>query len=96
MDDSNAQSFVCDCCGLCCMNLKKSEIYSDLDRGDGVCKFFDEKTRLCSIYSERPLKCNVDEMYETYFKSKLSKEVYYELNYNACKKLKEEGEWLCI
>ena len=27
--------FECDSCGLCCMNIYKSEIYSELDRGDG-------------------------------------------------------------
>lgn len=54
--------FYCDCCGLCCMNLSKSEIYSDLDRGDGICKYFDMDSKLCTIYEERPEKCNVDKM----------------------------------
>ena len=96
VDDENMQAFICDCCGLCCMNISKSEIYSDLDRGDGVCKYFEEETKLCSIYSERPLKCNIDKMYEVYFKGTISKSEYYKLNYNACKKLKEEGKGLCI
>lgn len=48
--------FHCDCCGLCCMNLDKSDLYSDLNRGDGICKYFDEQTHLCSIYDERPEK----------------------------------------
>ena len=41
--------FKCDCCGLCCMNLNKSDLYDDLNRGDGVCKYFDEVSKLCSI-----------------------------------------------
>ena len=82
--------FKCDCCGLCCMNLKKSDIYSDLDRGDGVCKYFDMETKLCSIYINRPDKCNVDKTYEVYFKNKISLEEYYQLNYEACSELKKE------
>lgn len=82
--------FVCDCCGLCCMNLDMSDIYDDLNRGDGVCIYFNEETRLCSIYNKRPDKCNVDKTYELLYSDKLSKEEYYKLNYEACKKLKKE------
>lgn len=46
--------FECDSCGLCCMNIYKSEIYSELDRGDGVCKYL--SGNLCSIYENRPLQ----------------------------------------
>ncbi len=83
--------FRCDCCGLCCMNLRMSNIYSDLDRGDGICKYFDMESKLCSIYSNRPDKCNVDKTYEIYFKNKMSLEEYYQLNYKACNELKKEG-----
>ena len=88
--------FKCDCCGLCCMNLDKSDIYDDLNRGDGVCVFFNEDTKLCSIYNKRPDKCNVDKMYELIYSDKLSKKDYYKLNYEACKKLKEERKKECI
>lgn len=81
--------FNCDCCGLCCMNLRMSELYSDLDRGDGICKYFDLKSKLCSIYVNRPDKCNVDKIYDNYYKDIISREKYYELNYRACKLLKE-------
>lgn len=81
--------FRCDCCGECCRNLDKSKIYKELDRGDGICKYLDGN--ICSIYSERPLLCRVDECYELYFKEQYSKEEYYELNYNICKKLKNKG-----
>ena len=81
--------FKCDCCGLCCMNLKKSQLYSDLDRGDGICKFFELETKLCSIYEKRPEKCNVEKTYESCFKDKMSKNQYYKLNYDACKLLKK-------
>lgn len=39
--------FVCDKCGCCCRNLDKSEIYSELDRGDGSCKYLEE---ICAQY----------------------------------------------
>jgi len=85
------EMFQCDCCGLCCMNLKKSELYSDLDRGDGICKYFDMKSKLCSIYYNRPDKCNVDKTYDTFFKRRISIEEYYQLNYEACNELKWEA-----
>ncbi len=28
--------FKCDCCGECCRNLDKSDLYKELNRGDGV------------------------------------------------------------
>ena len=73
--------FRCDCCGECCRHLSLSEIYSDLDRGDGVCKFFDEDISLCTIYENRPIKCNVDAMFETYFSQRMTREEYEEINY---------------
>ena len=84
--------FKCDRCGLCCMNLKSSPIYADLDRGDGICKFLDMNSELCSIYSKRPLKCNVDKVYELYFKNSYTLDQYYQMNYEACTKLKKRGQ----
>ena len=82
--------FKCDCCGLCCMNLNKSQIYEDLDRGDGICIYFDINSKLCTIYDERPEKCSVDKTYERFFKDKMTLEEYYQLNYEACNELKKE------
>ncbi len=80
--------FKCDCCGQCCKNITLSPIYIKLNRGDGVCKYFDEKSNLCSIYENRPTECNIDAMYDIYFTDRISREQYYELNYRACKELK--------
>ena len=88
--------FKCDRCGLCCMNLKMSELYGDLDRGDGICRHFDINTKLCAIYKERPEKCNIDKIYEKYFSGKLSREQYYQLNYEACKQLRYSEDKRCI
>lgn len=79
--------FKCTCCGLCCRNISGIPLYQDLERGDGICKYLNEKTNLCIIYKTRPLKCNVDEMYKVFFSEKMSIEEYYELNYRACKAL---------
>lgn len=82
--------FKCDKCGTCCRNLDKSELYSDLDRGDGICKYL--SGNLCSIYNFRPLLCRVDESYNNYFINVMSRIEFYKLNYNACKELqKQEG-----
>lgn len=80
--------FLCDKCGLCCRNIGLSPLYLDFDRGDGVCMYYDDNTRLCTIYDKRPLLCNVDKMFDVYFSDKMTRKEYYELNYEACKKLK--------
>lgn len=81
--------FECNCCGECCRNLDKSDIYRKLDRGDGVCKYL--KGNLCSIYDDRPLTCRVDECYDVFFKENYTKKEYYELNYEVCKRLQTKG-----
>lgn len=80
--------FSCSQCGECCRNLDKSSLYDALDRGDGVCKFL--QGNLCGIYEQRPLLCRVEESYYAFFRKFMSKEVYYKLNYEACKILKEK------
>jgi len=79
--------FQCNMCGECCRNVGKCEVYTELDRGDGVCKYL--VGNLCSIYDERPLQCRVDECYEKFFSNKYSREEYYGLNYEACNNLKK-------
>ena len=66
--------FHCTRCGECCRNVNKSHLYTNLDRGDGVCK--------------------VDESFDWYFKHTMSKEDYYNLNYQACQMLKKTGKKL--
>jgi uncharacterized protein len=80
--------FICSKCGKCCRNVNKSNLYKTLDRGDGQCMFLEEYTNLCSIYDTRPVICRVDEMYKLEFNHLLTKEEYYNLNYKACKILR--------
>lgn len=82
--------FICNKCGMCCRNLNLSEMYSDLDRGDGVCKYL--KGNSCSIYYSRPLKCRVDDSYDAYFKSIMTREEYYNKNYEVCDLLKKRRD----
>lgn len=72
-------------CGECCKNLEKSNVYSHLHSGDGVCIYFDKENNACNIYENRPDICNVDLAYKIYFSGKLSKEDYYNLNYEGCR-----------
>lgn len=81
--------FFCDKCGLCCMHIDESRLDEGMNRGDGVCIYFDEDSHLCKIYSDRPIICNVDKFYDRFLSSNCLKEEFYFANYEACKKLKE-------
>lgn len=80
--------FNCERCGACCRNIDKSIHFAALDKGDGVCLYLDEESNLCSIYENRPLLCNVDLAYKSYFQNFMSLEDYYAKNYKACELLK--------
>ena len=82
--------FNCDMCGECCRNLQYSDIYKDLDSGNGVCRYLDGN--LCSIYNERPLKCRDDDCYDKFFADKMTREEYYQENYKMCEELKKRRE----
>ena len=82
--------FQCDKCGACCRSIAGIEILQELDRGDGVCKFL--QNNLCTIYVNRPLVCRVDECYTAFFQEKMSKEEFYQLNYQACEDLKKHNQ----
>ena len=79
--------FKCDCCGECCKHIDVKEL---MIPGTTVCKYL-TKDNKCSIYDHRPLICNIDKGYEL-FKDTWSLEEWYEINYTACKKLKDMKE----
>ena len=81
--------FECDRCGACCRNLNKSEIYKDLDRGDGCCKYYNDESKLCNIYEDRPLKCRIDDSYYAFYSKDMDIESYYALNKRACNMLRD-------
>lgn len=82
--------FKCNKCGCCCRHLGKSELYKELDRGDGTCKYL--QGNLCTIYTERPLLCRIDECYEKFFKDQMTLEQYYKVNYEMCKEIRRWEE----
>lgn len=61
-------------------------LYEALDRGDGVCIHYDNATRQCDIYEQRPLICRVDDSY-IHFAAVMSREQYNTANLQACQQL---------
>lgn len=88
MQEEEKKEFVCSKCGCCCKHVNCSEDSIFLDRGDGTCKYFDEKTNLCNIYDFRPDICRVDKVYKRY-KNKMTWNQYVDLNYASCEQLRE-------
>ena len=66
--------FDCTKCGVCCRHIAK--ILPDYDRGDGVCKYL-TKDNLCRIYDNRPFICNIDKIYDNFFKGRMELEEFY-------------------
>ncbi len=81
--------FKCDCCGQCCKNVGKVKILERLADESGACRFLDAEKNLCRIYKSRPLFCNVEAMYKVFFEDKMTREEFYNLNYEVCEKLKK-------
>lgn len=82
--------FQCKKCGECCRKVSRSVFLTELDRGDGICKYL--QGNLCGIYDTRPLLCRVDECYDLFFKGRYSREQYYEINYQCCRALQERRD----
>lgn len=80
--------FPCERCGECCRHVGLSELYRNLDRGDGVCRYL--KGDLCSIYQTRPLLCRIDESYNRFFSEEMTREEFYRANLQACSELKKK------
>jgi Fe-S-cluster containining protein len=78
-------AYSCERCGLCCQNLKNSDLYTHLHNGDGICRYLNRVTKSCSIYENRPLICRIDDYYEKYLKTVLTREEYYDKNKASCK-----------
>lgn len=79
--------FPCNRCGACCRNVHLASETQFLDRGDGCCKHYDDHTQLCSIYTERPSICRVDEQYSLNYQKIMRWSDFVNLNIEACKKL---------
>lgn len=84
----NRREFKCSRCGACCKNIGYVEEALHLDRGDGVCKYYSDDKKMCTIYDFRPEICRVDKMYKR-FKNDMSWDKYLDSSYEACDKLRE-------
>lgn len=82
--------FPCTSCGECCRHITNIPTLEEFDKGNGICIYLDEQTNLCKIYETRPEICRIDLMYEKYFNKKYSKNEFYQLNIESCKKLQEK------
>ena len=88
MEKEEKKEFICTRCGACCKNVKYYEPAEFLDRGDGVCKYYDDANKACTIYEFRPEICRVDKMYKM-FKDKMTWNEYVDLNHESCEELRE-------
>ena len=81
--------FPCEKCGCCCRLAGRFPI-DGIVSPDGICQHLDKKTNLCTIYEKRPIFCNVDASYEAYYKERMSREEFYELNKKECLRLQKK------
>lgn len=82
-------AFPCNGCGACCKSVGMAPEVAGFDRGDGVCRHFDDEASRCGIYENRPAICNVQQMYELRFKRDYAWPEYVALNLQACAGLQE-------
>lgn len=80
-------NFPCTRCGACCRNVHLAVETKALDRGDGSCIHYDDATKLCSIYYQRPAVCRVDVQFHEYYSQIMTWESFCALNLEACKQL---------
>lgn len=78
------ETFPCNNCGACCKSIRLSKQTDWLDRGDGVCRHFDETQNICTIYENRPEICNVHLMYERHYKTQFDWSEFVLINQKAC------------
>jgi uncharacterized protein len=83
--------FPCTICGECCRQIKLAEETKWLDRGDGICQYFNEHLNQCNIYDERPRICKIDEMFDAYYHEVMTREKFYQLNAKCCNILQENA-----
>lgn len=78
--------FPCNACGECCRRVNQSEETTFLDRGDGTCRYFDEQTKLCTIYENRPLVCRVEDYYVAHLSQIITWHDFVQINVSFCQK----------
>ena len=79
--------FPCLACGLCCRRAGTVPYLADQAAEDGVCSHLDRQTQRCTIYTRRPLICNIAAMYDACFKEHISEREYIRENLRICRDL---------
>ncbi|MCB1658829.1 MAG: YkgJ family cysteine cluster protein [Pseudomonadales bacterium] len=87
MGQNDELKFPCSACGKCCRKVGISPQTQFLDRGDSVCRHFNEVTNLCNIYDDRPLVCRVEDYYKKHLSDKIRWIDFIEINHQICQKL---------
>lgn len=77
----------CDGCNApCCRRV--GLVKHGLDRGDGVCRYLSEDNR-CTIYDHRPMVCNTDMIWNSFFKGRVTREEFDLMNEMDCRELRD-------
>lgn len=84
-------TYKCENCGECCKNWNPARYDRNIVDKNGVCKYLDINTNLCTIYDTRPDFCRVDVQYEKCLKDKINWEEYIRLTKLGCDVLRGMG-----
>lgn len=79
--------FPCTACGKCCRKVNLSELTVYLAKENGVCRYFDEQSNLCTIYATRPLVCRVEDYYKHHLSHLYQWDEFIKMNLEICEKL---------
>jgi len=82
--------FPCTSCGLCCQNISNIKELEKYDLGNGTCKYFDNISKLCTIYEKRPDICRVDKMFDLVYSNEFTQVEFYIGNAKVCNNLQEK------
>lgn len=86
---SDRRKFPCQKCGRCCQSLAQNALFEELNRGDGICRHYDEQARDCRIYDTRDILCDVRRTFEQYFAHEFDWETFIDLNIAFCHSLNQ-------
>lgn len=84
------ECFDCKKCAACCRQVGATPWGKQLALPNGICRYLNTKTNLCTIYDRRPLFCNIDVYYETFLKDTMDRDYFYAMNKQECLKLQKK------
>ena len=76
-------NFFCERCGKCCRNIWRTGLLKKFENERGECIHL-TSDNLCDIYDHRPDVCNVEKMYDMYYKDIMNADEYIDLNKKMC------------